>query len=305
MEHPHAGPDRSTTKQPDIATIEDEKAALASNAVDPRQLSLSWSDITYDIPLSKKKRKALASQKEEHNQGDVEKGLAESDAAAAAAASTSASGVPSLAPTDRRILSGVSGSVNKGEMVAILGASGAGKTTLLNILSARLSSVGTLHGKVLFHNRPRDPDSWKRTVGFVEQEDMMLGHLTVEETLAYAARLRLPDKLYTREQKTQRVQDTIDMLRLQTCKDTRIGSSNTRGVSGGERKRTSIGTVSGETRNAQSTNYFLTRILARNLSAMSRCSCSMSPPLVWTPMLPTLSSSTSAAPRSSADCRVS
>lgn len=304
MEHPHDGPDRSTT-QPDIATIEDEKAAFASNAVDPRQLSLSWSDITYDIPLSKKKRKALASQKEEHSQGDVEKGLAEHDAAAAAVASTPASGVPPLAPTDRRILSGVSGSVNKGEMVAILGASGAGKTTLLNILSARLSSVGTLHGKVLFHNRPRDPDSWKRTVGFVEQEDMMLGHLTVEETLAYAARLRLPDKLYTRDQKAQRVQDTIDMLRLQTCKDTRIGSSNTRGVSGGERKRTSIGTVSGKIRKGQSSNRFLTWISTRNLSAMSRCSCSMSQPLVWMPMLPTPSSSISVAPRSSADCPVS
>lgn len=225
------------TNSPMIVAMDEKRPAPRSTTKkDASALSLSWSHVTYDIPLSKKARKANEAQLKQDN--DLEKGLAQT----ATATETAAEDAPPLAPNTRRILSDISGSVNSGEMVAILGASGAGKTTLLNILSARLSSVGTLFGKVLFHNRPRDPQTWKRTVGFVEQDDVMLGHLTVEETLDYAARMRLPDKLYTAEQKKQRVQDTIQMLRLQTCKDTRIGTANTRGVSGGERKRTSIGT---------------------------------------------------------------
>lgn len=214
--------------------VEDGKAPARVHISSTPHLSLRWSDIFYDIPLAKRKKLAFRRHKDDgkHN-------------AAGNGAVKTVTETPALATEHRRILSGVSGSVNKGELVAILGASGAGKTTLLNIISARVSSVGILHGKVLFHDKPRDPKSWKRTVGFVEQEDVMLGNLTVQETLGYAARMRLPDKLYTRKEKVHRVEDTIDMLRLQQCRDTRIGTSTERGISGGERKRTSIGVVSG------------------------------------------------------------
>lgn len=223
---------------PPIEDVHEEKEMTAlfdpgsAQTAPSPQSSLVWSNITYDIPLGKKNKKlSEEEQGQKHRADDVEMGLARPDDEQA---------VP-LAEGHRRILSGVGGSVKQGEMVAILGASGAGKTTLLNILSARLSSVGNLHGEVLFHNRLRDSHTWKRTVGFVEQDDIMLPLLTVQETLEYAARMRLPDKLYSQEQKLKRVQDTIEMLRLQKCKDTRIGSATTRGVSGGERKRASIG----------------------------------------------------------------
>lgn len=65
------------------------------------------------------------------------------------------------------------------------------------------------------------------------------------ETLTYAAKLRLPRRLFTAAQKAQRVEETLDMLRLEKCRDTKIGEPGKRGVSGGERKRTSIATVSG------------------------------------------------------------
>lgn len=142
----------------------------------------------------------------------------------------------------RRVLNGVSGHVKRGEMVAILGASGAGKTSLLSVLSARLDKSSDIAGEVLFQGQQRNPTTWKRLTGFVEQDDLMFSALTVQETLQYSADLRLPKRLYDKRERQQRVHDTIAMLRLDKCKDTRIGGPNQRGVSGGERKRVAVGT---------------------------------------------------------------
>ncbi|KAK8371154.1 hypothetical protein V6Z12_A01G226200 [Gossypium hirsutum] len=82
------------------------------------------------------------------------------------------------------------------------------------------------------------PSSLK--AGFVTQDDVLFPHLTVKETLMYAARLRLP-KVLTRQQKEKRAVDVIYELGLERCQDTMIGGSFVRGVSGGERKRVCIG----------------------------------------------------------------
>ncbi|CAL5356939.1 unnamed protein product [Camellia sinensis] len=77
-------------------------------------------------------------------------------------------------------------------------------------------------------------------IGFVTQDDVLFPHLTVRETLTYAALLRLP-KTLTKQEKEKRAIDVIDELGLERCQDTMIGSSFVRGVSGGERKRVCIG----------------------------------------------------------------
>jgi len=51
-------------------------------------------------------------------------------------------------------------------------------------------------------------------IGFVTQDDVLFPHLTVKETLTYAARLRLP-KTLTKEQKEQRALDVICELGLE------------------------------------------------------------------------------------------
>jgi ABC-type multidrug transport system ATPase subunit len=156
----------------------------------------------------------------------------------------SESGGPPLLLGHRRILDRVSGHVAQGEYVGILGASGSGKTTLLNVLSARLSKKGHLSGLVTYNGEPRNQATWKRTVGYVEQEDAMLARLTVGETIGYAAKLRLPNAKFSKEEKRVRAEEVISMLRLEECRDSQVGSQTNRGVSGGERKRTSIGVVS-------------------------------------------------------------
>ncbi|KAJ1748521.1 hypothetical protein LPJ79_004442 [Coemansia sp. RSA 1821] len=140
----------------------------------------------------------------------------------------------------RTILNEISGQVRGGEMIAIIGSSGAGKTTLLNALSGRIVG-GRLSGQVLFHGGPRYPGSYKRLTAYVQQDDIMHSMLTVKETLTYAAKLRLSNAQYSSEQKNERVQLIIKQLRLSAIQESRIGDAKVRGVSGGERKRVSIG----------------------------------------------------------------
>lgn len=209
-----------------MACLSEPPAAIPSG--------LQWSNIIYDIPSgSRKERKAA-----ESSSPDVEK------SAPGSASSVVPSGLPLVKPGHRRLLRGVSGAVRQGEYLGILGSSGAGKTTLLNVLSARLGKLGTLTGEVLYDGVPRDPTSWKRTVGYVEQDDAMLPRGTVCETVMYASQLRLPAREFSAQDKAKRVRETLKMLRLEDCAETRIGSAVERGVSGGERKRASIATVS-------------------------------------------------------------
>ncbi|KAL6648774.1 hypothetical protein ACP70R_012998 [Stipagrostis hirtigluma subsp. patula] len=138
----------------------------------------------------------------------------------------------------REILSGISGSTSPGEVLALMGPSGSGKTTLLSILGGRAAGAG-VEGSVTYNDEPYCK-SLKRRIGFVTQDDVLFTHLTVKETLTYAALLRLP-RTMTRQQKEERAMDIIYELGLERCQDTMIGGSFVRGVSGGERKRVCIG----------------------------------------------------------------
>src|SRR3569833_1430210 len=62
--------------------------------------------------------------------------------------------------------------------------------------------------------------------------------MTVRECLEFSAKLKLRG---TYAEKIQRVEDIIAELRLNKCQNTKIGGPLIKGVSGGERKRTSFG----------------------------------------------------------------
>ncbi|KAG2542099.1 ABC transporter G family member 26-like [Panicum virgatum] len=139
--------------------------------------------------------------------------------------------------SSKHILKGIAGSVDPGEILALMGPSGSGKTTLLKILGGRLS--GGIKGQITYNDTPYSPYLKKR-IGFVTQDDVLFPQLTVEETLVFAAFLRLPARM-SKQQKRDRVDAIITELNLERCRHTKIGGAFVRGVSGGERKRTSIG----------------------------------------------------------------
>ncbi|XP_068641633.1 ABC transporter G family member 21-like [Aristolochia californica] len=138
---------------------------------------------------------------------------------------------------DRAILNGVTGMVRPGEIMAMLGPSGCGKTTLLTALSGRLP--GKITGAVTYNGHPFS-SLVKRSTGFVTQDDVLYPHLTVVETLVYTAMLRLPNTLTQRE-KLDQAESVILELGLTRCRNSIIGGPLLRGLSGGERKRVSIG----------------------------------------------------------------
>ncbi|XP_062118160.1 ABC transporter G family member 14 [Humulus lupulus] len=139
---------------------------------------------------------------------------------------------------EKTILNGISGMVYPGEILALLGPSGSGKTTLLTALGGRLSGK-TLSGKISYNSHPFS-GSIKRRTGFVAQDDVLYPHLTVAETLLFTALLRLPLTL-SREDKAQHVDRVIAELGLGRCRNSMIGGPLFRGISGGEKKRVSIG----------------------------------------------------------------
>eukprot|EP01087_Luapelamoeba_hula_P014530 TRINITY_DN4271_c0_g1_i1.p1 TRINITY_DN4271_c0_g1~~TRINITY_DN4271_c0_g1_i1.p1 ORF type:complete len:380 (+),score=71.82 TRINITY_DN4271_c0_g1_i1:94-1233(+) len=136
------------------------------------------------------------------------------------------------------ILKDLNGVVLPGQLVAIMGSSGAGKTTLLDILAGR-EKTGILTGTVTINGKPRDAD-FNRLAGYVTQDDCLLPLMTVFETLMFYANLKLPSHV-THRQRVDKVNALIDDLGLEKVRNARIGSQFDRGISGGEKKRVSIG----------------------------------------------------------------
>ena len=131
----------------------------------------------------------------------------------------------------------VSGSVNRGQILSIMGPSGASKTTLLNILAGRYKHY---KGTVEFDGIPFKRNlRWK--MGYITQKEVFFPNLTLKQTLMYHALLVLPQGI-SYEAKEARVNDAITLLQLNHCVDTVMGDEITSGygLSGGERKRASI-----------------------------------------------------------------
>ena len=108
----------------------------------------------------------------------------------------------------KEVLSGVSISVNRGELLTLLGPSGCGKTTLLRILAGFVRhSAGEVWvgGK-----RIDDIPPAKRNVGMVFQNYSLFPHMTVYDNVAFGLRMRRMDKSTI----NRRVHESLELVRL-------------------------------------------------------------------------------------------
>ena len=157
---------------------------------------------------------------------------------------------------------GVTGAVAAGGMLALMGPSGAGKTTLLDVLAGR-KTQGTITGQVVWESgqqqRQQEQQQEEEEGGgeggrkggrrrrrgrcafaYVTQDDVHLSQLTVRETLWFAALLRMEEGV-GREGRRARVEAMEEILGLSEARNTIVGDVYKKGLSGGQRRRLSIG----------------------------------------------------------------
>ncbi|CAG9947096.1 unnamed protein product [Clonostachys rosea f. rosea IK726] len=132
------------------------------------------------------------------------------------------------------------GLVHAGQMLAIMGPSGSGKTTLLNTLAHRVAAAGaTTTGRVMVNGQTSDRSMVRNLSAYVEQEDALIGSITVRETMAFAARLSLPSTV-SKKEALSRVDDLIASFGLQAQSDSIVGTPIKKGLSGGQKKRLGV-----------------------------------------------------------------
>ena len=139
-----------------------------------------------------------------------------------------------------RLLDDVSAVFPPGGASALMGPSGAGKTTLLDVMSGR-KTQGRLRGRVVVGAEPATKAALKTCAAYVEQFDCLLASLTVRETLMYQAELKRGAEGFDAKAREEQVNRLIEDLQLEKCADFVVGSALSRGISGGQAKRTNIG----------------------------------------------------------------
>eukprot|EP00242_Pyramimonas_sp_CCMP2087_P012226 CAMPEP_0198215648 /NCGR_PEP_ID=MMETSP1445-20131203/51593_1 /TAXON_ID=36898 /ORGANISM="Pyramimonas sp., Strain CCMP2087" /LENGTH=1181 /DNA_ID=CAMNT_0043891473 /DNA_START=500 /DNA_END=4046 /DNA_ORIENTATION=+ len=139
----------------------------------------------------------------------------------------------------KKVLDNVTGVFSCGRMAGIMGPSGCGKSTLLNVLSGR-ATYGAKSGKTLINGEEGSVEILKEVTGFVPQDDVVFGDLTVQENIQYSGLLRLPSAMST-ESKLKLITQVIESLQLTELATNLVGTVEKRGISGGQKKRVNIG----------------------------------------------------------------
>ncbi len=88
-----------------------------------------------------------------------------------------------------RAVDGISFSIKKGEIYGLLGPNGAGKSTTIKAILGMLSiQEGEID--VLGFNPLKNPDQVKEQIGYVSEEPLLFGSLTVQEIFNFVASIR-------------------------------------------------------------------------------------------------------------------
>ncbi|XP_058212810.1 putative white-brown complex homolog protein 30 [Rhododendron vialii] len=139
----------------------------------------------------------------------------------------------------KHLMRSITGKFMPGRVSAVMGPSGAGKTTFLSALAGKVAGC-TMSGSILINGKVDSIHSYKKIIGFVPQDDVVHGNLTVEENLRFSARCRLAADL-PKADKVLVVERVIECLGLQGVRDSLVGTVEKRGISGGQRKRVNVG----------------------------------------------------------------
>lgn len=134
---------------------------------------------------------------------------------------------------ERKILQDISFAILPREFIGLMGPSGCGKSTLMDALNGlRPANAGTVRINDL--DLYKNFDAVRRSIGYVPQRDVLHDALTVERTLHYAARLRLPEHV-TDADRRRVIDEAITTVGLQEHRSAPFDQ-----LSGGQQKRLSL-----------------------------------------------------------------
>lgn len=135
----------------------------------------------------------------------------------------------------RKVLTDVNLTIEKGDVVGIVGTTGSGKSTLINLLMRFYDSYDG-HIYVDGHDvRDIDLSFWRKSIGFVQQEPMMF-HDTIYNNIAYGATNATVEEVIAAAD----IANAHEFIaRCPDGYDTILGERGV-GLSGGEKQRISI-----------------------------------------------------------------
>ncbi|KAF4980695.1 hypothetical protein FZEAL_3363 [Fusarium zealandicum] len=149
------------------------------------------------------------------------------------------------------ILQNLEGVVQSGEMLAVLGPPGSGCSTFLKTIAGDTHGFHIDNGSEINYSGIRPEEmrtAFRGEAIYTAEVDHHFAHLTVGDTLYFAARARCPKNIpegISRNEYAEHLRDvTMAMFGISHTKNTRVGDDFVRGVSGGERKRVTIAEAS-------------------------------------------------------------
>ena len=155
---------------------------------------------------------------------------------------TTLEGKPKVAPCGasktKPLLKGIQANVSAGSVLAIMGPSGAGKTTLLNMLTLEKKG-GAPCGTVTLNGHPFTLDLYKKNCAYVQQNDALWACLNARDHLGYAYALFQPE--LSKAERKKKIDEMLDTLGLTSSQHVKAGNQFFRGLSGGLKRRLSIG----------------------------------------------------------------
>ncbi|RKP37262.1 ABC-2 type transporter-domain-containing protein, partial [Dimargaris cristalligena] len=145
----------------------------------------------------------------------------------------------------KTILHSMNGYCRNGEMMLVLGKPGAGCSTLLRVLGNQRKTYKEVSGEVTYGgiDSHEVAQKYRGEVAYNQEDDFHHPTYTVRQTIDFALRSKTPSRRLVADPDALRAEILellIKMFGLQRCADTIVGDAMTRGVSGGEKKRTSI-----------------------------------------------------------------
>ncbi|KKK25725.1 ABC drug exporter AtrF [Aspergillus rambellii] len=148
----------------------------------------------------------------------------------------------------RTILNRVTGQVRPGEMLLVLGRPGSGCTSFLRVLSNDREAFDEVEGETRYgHMDHKEAKKYRQQIMFNTEDDIHFPTLTVNRTMKFALRNKVPREREEGVGKEDFVQERKDgilnSLGIHHTKKTLVGNEFVRGVSGGERKRVSLAEV--------------------------------------------------------------